>query len=243
MRVDGRKPDELRPVTITPGFLKYPIGSCLVETGETMVICTAMIEDKVPPFLKGTSSGWITAEYSMLPGATQTRTSREVARGRQGGRTMEIQRLIGRSLRAVVDLSLLGERTIWLDCDVIQADGGTRTASITGSFVSLALALAKLNETENWPHSPITDYVAAVSVGIYEGQTILDLCYAEDVAAEVDMNVVITGKGEYVEIQGTAEHAPFSHAQLEQLLDLAHSGVGELIKIQKQVLGPGVLDL
>lgn len=237
MRIDGRGPGDLRPVTITPGILKYPIGSCLVETGETMVICTAMVEDKVPPFLKGTSSGWITAEYSMLPGATQTRSGREAVRGRQGGRTMEIQRLIGRSLRAIVDLSLLGERTIWLDCDVIQADGGTRTASITGGFVSLALALSRLKEAENWQTFPIIDYVAAVSVGIYQGEPILDLCYAEDSAAEVDMNVVMTGKGEYVEIQGTAEHSPFSQSRLNELLDLAQQGINQLVEIQKQVLG------
>ncbi len=237
MRIDGRKAGELRPVKITPGFLKYPAGSCLIETGDTRVICTAMIEDRVPPFLKGTSSGWITAEYSMLPGATETRTSREVSRGRPGGRTMEIQRLIGRSLRAAVDLTALGERTVWIDCDVIQADGGTRTASITGSFVSLVLALTKVKETEGWQHFPVNDCVAAVSVGVYDGVPILDLCYTEDSAADVDMNVVMTGEGEFIEIQGTAEHSPFSPSNLQELLSLAQHGTRELMEIQKQALG------
>lgn len=238
MRIDGRKPDELRPVIITPGYLKYPQGSCLIEAGDTKVICTAMVEDKVPPFLKGTSSGWVTAEYSMLPGATQDRTSREVSRGRPGGRTMEIQRLIGRCLRAAVDHEALGERTVWIDCDVIQADGGTRTAAVTGGFVALALALAKLNETEQWAKFPVRDYVAAVSVGVYQGVPMLDLCYAEDSAAEVDMNIVLTGSGEFIEIQGTAEQAPFSATVLEQLLALAKQGIENLVKIQKEALGP-----
>jgi ribonuclease PH len=238
MRIDGRKPGELRPVTITPGYLKYPQGSCLIEAGDTKVICTAMVDDKVPPFLKGTSSGWITAEYSMLPGATPDRTSREVSRGRPGGRTMEIQRLIGRSLRAAVDLEALGERTVWIDCDVIQADGGTRTAAITGGFVALALALARLGETEQWARFPVRDYVAAVSVGIHQGVPMLDLCYAEDSAADVDMNIVLTGSGEFIEIQGTAEQSPFSPATLQELLLLAQQGIESLIEIQKQALGP-----
>ncbi|HHY12118.1 MAG TPA: ribonuclease PH [Firmicutes bacterium] len=243
MRVDGRKPGELRPVIITPGFLKYPGGSCLVETGETKVICTAMVDDKVPPFLKGTSSGWITAEYSMLPGATPTRTSREVSRGRPGGRTMEIQRLIGRSLRAAVDLTALGERTVWIDCDVIQADGGTRTASITGGFVSLVLALAKANETGQWAKFPVMDYVAAVSVGIYQGVPLLDLCYAEDSAADVDMNIVMTGNGEFIEIQGTAEQSPFSRSNLQELLALAQQGIEGLMEMQKRALGPAAQNI
>lgn len=243
MRVDGRKAGELRPVRITPGFLKHPAGSCLIESGDTRVICTAMVEDRVPPFLKGTSSGWITAEYSMLPGATQTRTSREVSRGKPGGRTMEIQRLIGRSLRAAVDLSALGERTIWIDCDVIQADGGTRTASITGSFVSLVLALAQVKEAEGWKHFPINDYVAAVSVGVYQGVPVLDLCYAEDSAADVDMNVVMTGKGEFIEIQGTAEHSPFSQSNLQELLSLAQHGIKGLMEIQQQALGAAAANI
>ncbi len=237
MRVDGRKPDELRPVRITPGFLKHPEGSCLIETGETKVICTAMIDDRVPSFLKGTSSGWITAEYSMLPGATPNRTSREVSRGRPGGRTMEIQRLIGRSLRAAVDLTLLGEKTVWIDCDVIQADGGTRTASITGGFVALMLALAKIKETEEWARFPVSDYVAAVSVGVHDKVPLLDLCYTEDSAADVDMNVVMTGEGEFIEIQGTAEESPFSGSELQQLLSLAQQGIENLMEKQKQALG------
>ena len=206
--------------------------------GDTKVICTATVDDRVPPFLKGTSSEWITAEYSMLPGATPERTAREVSRGRPGGRTMEIQRLIGRSLRAAVDLEALGERTVWIDCDVIQADGGTRTAAITGGFVALALALAKLNETEGWARFPVRDYVAAVSVGIYRGVPILDLCYAEDSAADVDMNIVLTGSGQFIGIQGTAEQSPFSSDLLQKLLALAQQGIGNLVEIQKQALGP-----
>lgn len=237
MRIDGRSPDELRPVRIIPGFLKFPSGSCLIETGDTKVICTAMIEDKVPPFLKGTSTGWITAEYSMLPGSTEVRTPREISKGRPGGRTMEIQRLIGRSLRAAVDLSFIGERTIWIDCDVIQADGGTRTASITGGFVSLVLALDKLAKAEGWSQLPVLDYVAAVSVGVVQGVPSLDLCYAEDSSAEVDMNVVMTGKGQFIEVQGTAEHAPFSRDELAELLGLAETGIRRLMKIQEEALG------
>jgi len=237
MRIDGRTPGELRPVRIIPGYLKYPGGSCLIETGDTRVICTAMIEDKVPSFLKGTSSGWITAEYSMLPGATPERTPREVSRGKPGGRTMEIQRLIGRSLRAAIDLSAIGERTIWIDCDVIQADGGTRTASVTGGFVALLYALNKLKESGGLQDIPVVDYVAAVSVGITEGVPMLDLCYAEDSVAEVDMNVVMTGKGEFIEIQGTAEHQPFSKDRLSELLSLAENGIRRLMKVQEEALG------
>jgi len=238
LRIDGRSPGDLRPVRITPGFLKHPAGSCLVEAGDTRVICTAMVEDRVPSFLKGTSTGWITAEYSMIPGSTEVRTPREVSRGKPGGRTMEIQRLIGRSLRAAVDLSAIGERTVWIDCDVIQADGGTRTASITGGFVSLVLALEKLAKSEGWSCIPVLDYIAAVSVGVIDGTAVLDLCYAEDSTAEVDMNVVMTGKGEFIEIQGTAEHGPFSEARLKELLSLAKSGIKKLIELQKEALGP-----
>ena len=237
MRIDGRKADELRPVVITPGFLKNPPGSCLIETGDTKVICTAFVEDRVPPFLKGSQTGWITAEYSMLPGASGTRSSREVSRGKPGGRTMEIQRLIGRSLRTAVDLSAMGEKTVWIDCDVIQADGGTRTASITGGFVSLVLALDKLKQAEGWQDFPIRDYVAAVSVGVHQGNPLLDLCYVEDSSADVDMNVVMTGKNEFIEIQGTGENATFSKSHLQLLLSLAQSGIAGLIEVQKQALG------
>ncbi|HHW27218.1 MAG TPA: ribonuclease PH [Firmicutes bacterium] len=237
MRIDGRAPGDLRPVKITPRFLKYPEGSCLVEAGDTKVICTATVEERVPPFLKGTSSGWITAEYSMLPGATLTRTPREVSRGKPGGRTVEIQRLIGRSLRAAVDLSAVGERTFWIDCDVIQADGGTRTASITGGFVALALALDSVAKKENWQIPPILDYIAAVSVGVVDGNPVLDLNYAEDSTAQVDMNVVMTGKGEFIEVQGTGEHAPFDRRRLSDLLSLAESGIRQLMDRQKEALG------
>lgn len=237
MRVDGRDAKELRPFKITPWYLKFPAGSCLVEAGDTKVICTAAIEDKVPPFLKGTSSGWLTAEYSMLPGSTEVRTAREVSRGRPGGRTVEIQRLIGRSLRAAVDLSAVGERTFWIDCDVIQADGGTRTASITGGFVALVLALGALAKKEGWQGLPVLDYVAAVSVGVVQGEPVLDLRYAEDFAAEVDMNVVMTGSGEFIEIQGTGEHAPFTRDGLGTLISMAESGISVLMGLQSEALG------
>ena len=237
MRIDGRSPRDLRPFKITTGFLKHPAGSCLVEAGDTKVICCASIEDKVPPFVKGTSSGWLTAEYSMLPGATEQRTPREVSRGKPGGRTVEIQRLIGRSLRAAVDLAAIGERTIWVDCDVIQADGGTRTASITGGFVAVALALDTLAKTEGWQVIPIADYVAAVSVGVVQGQSVLDLRYSEDSTAEVDMNVVMTGRGEFIEVQGTGEHAPFGKERLTELLSLAEEWIRELMKAQADALG------
>lgn len=250
MRIDGRSVDELRPVKITPAYLKNPPGSCLIEVGDTKVICTATIDERVPPFLKGASSGWITAEYSMLPGATAVRSPREASRGKLGGRTVEIQRLIGRSLRTAVDLTALGERTIWIDCDVIQADGGTRTISITGGFVALALALDRLASQCGWQTLPIQDYIAAVSVGVHEGKLVTDLSYAEDSKAEVDMNVVMTGSGEYIEIQGTGEHASFSRDDLGQLLDLARNGIKQLVTYQVDSLGeiankikkPSILD-
>lgn len=236
-RPNDRKYDEMRPVQMTAGFVKYPQGSVLIEAGDTRVLCSAMVEEKVPPFLKGTGSGWVTAEYSLLPSSTETRSAREAARGKISGRTSEIQRLIGRSLRAVVDMQLLGERTIWIDCDVIQADGGTRTASITGSFVALYLALKKLQAEGLIETIPIKDYVAAISVGIVDGQPVLDLEYAEDSIADVDMNVVMTGQGAFVEIQGTAEGQTFSRQELDTLLALAEKGIQQLIMQQKQVLG------
>lgn len=236
-RPNDRKYDEMRPVQMTAGFVKYPQGSVLIEAGDTRVLCSAMVEEKVPPFLKGTGSGWITAEYSLLPSSTETRTAREAARGKVSGRTSEIQRLIGRALRAVVDLQLLGERTIWIDCDVIQADGGTRTASITGSFVALYLALKKLQAEGLIEAFPIKDFVAAVSVGIVDGQPVLDLEYAEDSIADVDMNVVMTGQGTFVEIQGTAEGQTFSRQELDTLLALAEKGIRQLIQQQQQVVG------
>ena len=236
-RLDGRKVDELRTVKITPHFIKYPEGAVLVEMGETKVICSATVEEKVPPFLKGQNKGWVTAEYAMLPRATQTRNQRESIRGKISGRTNEIQRLIGRSLRAVVDLEKLGERTITLDCDVIQADGGTRTASITGSFVALVLALKKMVQEGNLKELPVRDWLAAVSVGKVADEILLDLAYAEDSQAIVDMNVVMTGKGNFVEIQGTAEGYPFSQEELTSFLSLAAKGVAELIALQKKVLG------
>ena len=237
MRPDGRKPDELRLVKIQRDFLKHAEGSVYIEAGDTVLVCSASIEDKVPPFLKGTGTGWITAEYSMLPRSTEMRTPRDSTRGRNRGRSAEIQRLIGRSLRAVVDREILGEYTIWLDCDVIQADGGTRTTAITGSFVALVDALRKLKEKENWERLPISDYVAAVSVGKVEGEIMLDLCYAEDSLAEVDMNVVMTGSGRFVEIQGTAEESTFTREELQEFLNMADKGIKQLIAYQKELLG------
>lgn len=237
MRPNNRLNDQLRPVRIIPHFIKHPDGSVLIEAGDTRVICSAMLEEKVPPFLKGTGQGWITSEYSLLPSSTETRTQREASRGKINGRTSEIQRLIGRSLRAVVDMQALGERTIWLDCDVIQADGGTRTASITGSFVALYLALRKLRDNGVIDTIPLKDYVAAVSVGMVDGEVMLDLEYVEDSRAEVDMNVVMTGCGEFVEIQGTGEKSCYSRAQLDAMLALAEKGIRELIEEQKAVLG------
>ncbi|MDI6907679.1 MAG: ribonuclease PH [Thermoanaerobacterales bacterium] len=236
-RIDGREPGELRPVKMVRHYNKYAEGSVLIEMGDTRVICTASVDDKVPPFLKGTGKGWVTAEYGMLPRATEVRTLREAAKGRQGGRTLEIQRLIGRSLRAVVDLEALGERTIHLDCDVIQADGGTRTASITGAFVALTDACQKLVQAGVRPALPIKDFVAAVSVGMVDGEACLDLCYAEDSAATVDMNVVMTGGGRFVEVQGTGEEATFDRAEMDRLLELAKKGIAELVRYQKDVLG------
>jgi len=235
-RIDGRGHEELRPVTIERNYLKYAEGSCLITVGNTKVICTASIEDKVPPFLKGTNQGWITAEYSMLPRATQVRTAREVSKGRPSGRTQEIQRLIGRALRSVVDLTLIGERTIYLDCDVIQADGGTRTASITGCFVALLDALRHLVDQNIIEELPVNDYVAATSVGKVNGELLLDLCYEEDSQAEVDMNVVMTAQGKIIEIQGTAEKEPFSRDELHTMLDLAEKGINQLVSLQRKVL-------
>lgn len=234
LRVDGRAPEQLRPVRMTTNYLKHPEGSVLIEMGETKVICAATVEEKVPQWMKnsGVLGGWITAEYGMLPSSTNTRTPRE--QNRASGRTMEIQRLIGRSLRSVVDLSLLGERTIWLDCDVIQADGGTRTAAITGSFVALNQALAKLNSKGLISSSPIKDAVAAVSVGMVKGEILLDLNYEEDSKADVDLNLVMTGSGQFVEIQATGERKIFSHRDLKQFLELGEKGIRELVEIQKK---------
>jgi len=233
-RHDGRQPDQLRPVTIVRDYLRHPEGSALVSFGHTKVICTASVEDKVPPFLKGRGQGWVTAEYGMLPRSTNTRTSRE--RGGPSGRSQEIQRLVGRSLRAVVEMAKLGERTIWVDCDVIQADGGTRTAAITGSFVAVADAIGTLVKSGALAGSPVRDCVAAISVGMVGNRPVLDLDYVEDSTAEVDMNVVMTGAGAFVEVQGTAEQTPFSKERLDQLLDLAAAGIGRLIELQRRAL-------
>ncbi|MBU8879605.1 ribonuclease PH [Bacillus sp. FJAT-29790] len=238
MRVDGREQLQLRPVHIETNYLKHPEGSVLISIGDTKVICTASIDERVPPFMRGEGKGWITAEYSMLPRATDQRNIREAAKGKISGRTMEIQRLIGRALRAVVDLDALGERTLWLDCDVIQADGGTRTASITGAFVAMALALEKLSSNKKLAKYPIKDFLAATSVGILENnQVVMDLNYFEDSKAQVDMNVVMTGNGEFVELQGTGEEATFSYSQLQELLKAAQGGIAELFEKQKEVLG------
>ncbi|HHT71137.1 MAG: ribonuclease PH [bacterium] len=236
MRTDGRKPNELRPVSITRQFTKHAEGSVLICSGDTKVICTASVEEKVPPFLRGSGQGWITAEYSMLPRATPVRTMRDSVRGRTGGRSLEIQRLIGRALRPAIDLFALGERTIWLDCDVIQADGGTRTAAVTGSFVALVDAVKWLVDNGHLTHSPLVDFVAATSVGIVDGRLLLDLAFAEDSQADVDMNFVMTGDGKIVEIQGTAEAAPFSRSDLDNLLDLATTGIKQLMFEQKNAL-------
>ncbi len=236
MRTDGRKNNEIRPVKIQRNFLETAEGSVLISMGNTRVICTASIEDRVPPFLKDQKRGWITAEYSMLPRATHSRTMRESVSGKVSGRTHEIQRLIGRALRSVVDLSGLGERTIWLDCDVLQADGGTRTASITGAFLCLSEALKYAVRNGLIEKIPLKDYLAAISVGIVKGEPLIDLCYSEDSTAEVDMNVVMTGSGKFVEIQGTAEGMPFSKSALDSLLKLADEGINHLIGIQKQFI-------
>ncbi|MFE8703794.1 ribonuclease PH [Cytobacillus sp. FJAT-54145] len=241
MRADGRKPVQLRPIHIDTEYLIHPEGSVLITVGDTKVICTASVEEKVPPFMRGQGKGWITAEYSMLPRATQQRNIRESAKGKITGRTMEIQRLIGRALRAVVDLEALGERTVWVDCDVIQADGGTRTASITGAFVAMTQALNKVYKEKNLGSFPVTDYLAATSVGILDNNdVVLDLNYIEDSKAQVDMNVVMTGNGEFVELQGTGEESTFSYNQLQQLLKAAEEGLMELFEMQKSVLGEEV---
>jgi ribonuclease PH len=237
MRSDSRTPNQLRDTTITPNFLPHAEGSVLIEAGRTKVICTASVEDRVPQFLRGGGKGWVTAEYGMLPRATNTRMTREASAGKVGGRTQEIQRLIGRSLRSIIELTALGERTIWMDCDVIQADGGTRTASITGAFVALALALEKMRERDVIRTIPLSDYVAATSVGIVGGEPLLDLEYEDDSKAEVDMNIVKTGGGRFIEIQGTAEAMPFGRDALDALLDLADHGIRQLIDKQKAIVG------
>ena len=235
-RSDGRKADELRPVKITPDFITQAEGSVLIETGLTRVIVTATVDDGVPSFLKGTGKGWVTGEYGMLPRATEERTPRESTKGRQSGRTLEIQRMIGRTLRSVTDLKALGERTVWLDCDVIQADGGTRTASVTGAFVALALAFERMKAAGMLREVPLADSIAATSVGIVDDQLLLDLVYQEDSRAQVDMNVVMTGTGKLVEVQATAEGRPYTNAELQRLLDLAASGIRQLQEKQQELL-------
>jgi len=237
MRLDGRQPDQLRPVRIQTGYLLTAEGSALIEVGNTRVLCAATIEDTVPPFLRNSGKGWVTGEYSMLPRATATRTPREVNKGRQSGRTMEIQRLIGRSLRAVVDMDALGERTVTLDCDVIQADGGTRTDAITGAYVAMVIALKKYQSFGSLKKWPVIDSVAATSAGIFRNEAILDLCYEEDSNAEVDMNVVMTGAGRFVELQSTAEKNAFDDSQLAQLIALGRKGIAELQAAQRAALG------
>jgi ribonuclease PH len=237
MRSDQRPADQLRSITLTPHCNMHAEGSVLIETGRTRVICTASVEDRVPQFLRNSGKGWVTAEYGMLPRATSTRTQREASAGKIGGRTHEIQRLIGRSLRSVTKLPALGERTVWIDCDVIQADGGTRTASITGAFVALALALERMRNRGVLADIPLIDYVAATSVGIVDGEALLDLAYDDDSRAEVDMNVVKTGDGRFIEVQGTAEGPPFSRDRLDALLNLADRGIGELIEHQRGIVG------
>ncbi len=236
MRANDRGDRELRPLRITPGFIKHADGSALIEMGDTRVICTAKIEDRAPPFLRKTGKGWITAEYGMLPSSSPTRIPREAARGRMGGRTHEIQRLIGRSLRSVADLHCLGERTVWLDCDVIQADGGTRTASISGAYVALAGALKGWATNRSVPQGLLRDTLAAVSVGVVEGRAVLDLDAGEDNNADVDMNFVMTGSGQFVEVQGTAEKKPFDADRLDELVGLARTGVRRILEVQQRVL-------
>lgn len=238
MRKDGRTSDQLRTVQIDTHFVKHPEGSVMITVGDTKVICSATIEERVPPFMRGKGKGWITAEYAMLPRATEQRNIRESSKGKVSGRTMEIQRLIGRALRSVIDLDKIGERTIWVDCDVIQADGGTRTASITGAFVAVVLAFQKGIEKNMFTSMPVKDFLAATSVGIDPAQgAILDLCYEEDSSADVDMNVVMTGCGQFVELQGTGEESTFSQDELQALLGLAEKGINELVEHQKEVLG------
>ena len=236
-RVDQRKDTELREMKITCNYTKYAEGSCLFEMGDTKVVCTASLEDKIPPFLKDTGSGWITAEYGMHPRSTHIRSPREASRGKIGGRTHEIRRLIGRSLRAVTDLSTLGERTIWIDCDVLQADGGTRCASISGGFIALVEALKKMRKEGQIKTFPIKDFVGAISVGILRGKPILDLTYKEDSQADVDMNVVMTSADKFIEVQGTAERDPFTKAQMDNLLSLAKKGIFQLIETQRKIVG------
>jgi ribonuclease PH len=237
VRADGRRRDQTRPVKITRDFIKHAEGSVLIEMGGTKVICTASVEEKVPPFLRDKGRGWVTAEYAMLPRATHERTSREAVKGKQGGRTLEIQRLVGRALRAVVDTSGMGERTIWIDCDVIQADGGTRTASITGSFVALADAFAVLKRKNLIKKRPLIDYLAAISVGKVGGEAMVDLAYVEDSLADVDMNLVMTGRGRFVEVQGTAEQVSFDKKDLDEFLELGWNAIQELVSLQKEMIG------
>ena len=236
MRIDGRKNDQVRHTKVTRNYIKHAEGSVLIEVGDTKVICTASIEDKVPPFLKGTGEGWITAEYNMLPRSTATRKVRDIARLKLDGRTMEIQRLIGRALRSVVDLKALGEKTIWIDCDVIQADGGTRTTSITGAFIALVDAVNKIHKQKSFKVYPIRKFVCATSVGIVGEEKLLDLCYEEDSNAKVDMNIIGTDDGQFVEIQGTGEEAPFSRSELNEILDLGEKGIKQMIQLQKDCL-------
>ncbi len=237
VRFDGRRKDQVRPVKVTRNFTKHAEGSVLIEMGDTKVICTASVEEKVPPFLKGKGMGWVTAEYSMLPRATHERSPREAVKGKQGGRTLEIQRLVGRALRAVTDMSQMGERSIWIDCDVIQADGGTRTASITGAFIALADAFTVLKKKDLIKKLPLTDYLAAVSVGKVGGEVMVDLAYTEDSMAEVDMNLVMTGRGRYVEVQGTAEKTPFAKQDMDEFLVLGWQAIQRLTTIQKDLIG------
>ncbi len=236
-RIDGRRRDQIRPVKVTRNFTKHAEGSVLIEMGDTKVICTASVEEKVPPFLKGKGTGWVTAEYAMLPRATHDRSPRESVKGKQGGRTLEIQRLVGRALRAVIDTGRLGERTIWIDCDVIQADGGTRTASITGSFIALADAITVLRKKDLLKVNPLSDYLAAISIGKVGGQVMVDLAYEEDSHAEVDLNLVMTGAGQYVEVQGTAERTPFNKKDMDEFLDLGWGAIRELVDLQKSLIG------
>jgi ribonuclease PH len=236
-RVDGRRKDEVRPVKITRNFIKHAEGSVLMEMGGTKVICTASVEEKVPPFLRDKRVGWVTAEYAMLPRATHERTPREAVKGKQGGRTLEIQRLVGRALRSVTDMAEMGERTIWIDCDVIQADGGTRTAAITGSFIALADALKVLKKRELIKKRPLTDYLAAISVGRVGGEVLVDLAYEEDSKAEVDMNLVMTGRGRFVEVQGTAERQAFEKKDLDEFLGLGWKAIKGLVELQKELIG------
>jgi ribonuclease PH len=236
MRTDNRLPNQLRPVEIVPGYLATAEGSALIQVGNTHVLCAATVEETVPAFMRNCGRGWVTAEYAMLPRATAKRTPREVVKGRLSGRTHEIQRLIGRSMRAVVDAAALGERTVMLDCDVLQADGGTRTASITGAFVAMALAVKRLMEFGALRTNPLRDYVAATSVGLVRGEALLDLAYEEDSQADVDMNVVLTGSGQFIEVQATAEHVPFDDAQMAKLIGLARTGIAQLVEIQKSLV-------